>query len=237
LDLGILPYNKSVAEYFPISLSGRVSFNLSSLVSGNLLVAMTVDNLGFARMSVPTSISDESAPLKVKYEMIDDVKSEDLILRAPVRSLYFNQNTYTIFNPNQPNQGAQYIGIAQIDPNGKLNWFKYMDISVGCDDILWTQKYKTCFMNNKLCFYFNDNPSNDALYKSKGLNSKTIRTAGSPKDVDVVCLSVDENGVMKREIVYHNSEFMILPSPFDIDPNTHFLRMYSKKKEKFARIK
>ena len=234
-DLGILSYNKSETEYFPLNIPGVFTPNLSVLSTGDLLVTFTTNEFKFVRILVTPSAVNESTPIKIKYAKLDSINVE-MKLRPVVKSIYENDNTYSIFNPNAYVQ-PQYIGVAQLNKEGKLNWFKYMPISVACVDLYGKQKYKMSIVNNKLVYYFNDEPKNDAMYKSSVLTLKTVRAAVNPKSIDLVCLTFDEKGNMHRETIYNNSEFMILTSPLNEDFHTPFLRMYSKDKEKFARIK
>jgi hypothetical protein len=127
--------------------------------------------------------------------------------------------------------------VAQINPDGKLNWGKYITtMSVSNMELYRDIKYNTCFINNKLCFIYLDNPDNENLYSQKNLNQKTIRSVDNYEKVNIVCMSVDENGTVSRKVIYQNGDFVTSSLENYAGLNDPFLRLRSKKTEKFARI-
>ncbi|MBK7667014.1 MAG: hypothetical protein IPJ32_06430 [Sphingobacteriaceae bacterium] len=96
--------------------------------------------------------------------------------------------------------------------------------------------YNTCFINNKLCFYYLDNPSNEDLYNQRNLNLKTIRTVDNYAKVNVVGISIDESGTISRKVIYTNGDFVTTSLENYGGLFDSYLRLFSKKTEKFARI-
>ncbi|HRD41016.1 MAG TPA: hypothetical protein PLC65_20480, partial [Bacteroidia bacterium] len=229
----------------PNYMNSNVDYDLSLTKAGKLCASFVIYTKDFNSLCINTNTT-KTEEINYEFNTNSPFSQSILDLRckfAPLKTIGIGENLYTVFTSD-----SKFAMISKTNKDGALDWTIPFPFSNSIADLALLRPYKVLIQNNKINIYYIDHSENKNIIKLNASNFKEVKTATKLKGSNLVCLSVDENGLAKREVIYTNEVFSAIPSNYtnsDSFLNTHFdpflenvpiIRMVSKDKEKFARI-
>lgn len=229
----------------PNYINSTISSDLSISKKGSIYASFVVYTKDFNFLSLNSNINTTDK-VNIEFNYVSQFTQSTLDLKCkfiPSRTLELGDNLYTFFYSD-----SKFGMLSKIKKDGSIEWSVPFPFSNQISELGLRSPYKILFINNKINIYYIDHSENNSIKKLNASNFKDVKTVAKLKGSNLVCLSIEENGIAKREIVYSNDLYSAIPThyaDFDHYFNSYFdplledipiIRLSSKDKEKFARI-
>lgn len=156
-------------------------------------------------------------PTLYRYELDDVILRDDGGAVLIGEQYYMQVTTSSYMNANgqwQTTTVYHYyyndIIVVSVNPEGEIEWtHKIPKRQYSTNDGGFFSSYAKMIVGNKICFVFNDTPKNNDWKEGEKLRNFTPRS----KESVVVAVTIDSDGVSKREIILEQERGEILLRP------------------------